>query len=375
MNKKKYYNASALLEVDANINIIDGARGIGKSTDICRLAIEKAIKSNGVDGGIAYIRRKDKQVTNALVENYIKADMLKKWTKNKWECIKVKNGQGFLARCKEIKDNGKIEWEYSTFPIIKGFCLKFADDYKSLNYSFEYAIFEEYQSNEFYLDDEPNLLMSLYSTLERGHKNFKMFLIANNICRINPYVNAWAMTNYNRQAKGTIDCYKLYLGLFDENGNEKYLKIAREYSDLTTDGLTDEEVSNKLSDKKKRINLMVTRGDWEEVHTYLTEKYQDLENYKKIYSCYLSMQNATFKIVWYKDKSMIFPYIVPHKKYINDIEHKRVIADYYIKSPLFTRKFEPLSSGEKILFDLIKNHSRFCDNLTGNEFFTALKNL
>ena len=25
--------------------------------------------------------------------------------------------------------------------------------------------------------------------------------------------------------------------------------------------------------------------------------------------------------------------------------------------------------------NLIKNHSRFCDNLTGNEFFTALKNL
>ena len=25
MNKKKFYNASALLEVDANINIIDGA--------------------------------------------------------------------------------------------------------------------------------------------------------------------------------------------------------------------------------------------------------------------------------------------------------------------------------------------------------------
>ena len=73
---KKYYNADELLKLNCDINIIDGARGIGKSTDICRRGIQERIATAGQRGGIAYIRRKDKQITKATIESYIKEETL-----------------------------------------------------------------------------------------------------------------------------------------------------------------------------------------------------------------------------------------------------------------------------------------------------------
>ena len=156
---KKYYNADELLKLNCDINIIDGARGIGKSTDICRRGIQERIATAGQRGGIAYIRRKDKQITKATIESYIKEDMLKKWTGGKWETIKCKGKVGYLARVVEIDENGKAIYEYSTYPVIFGFSVSNADDYKSLNYNLDYAIYEEYQTNDYYLDDEPALIM------------------------------------------------------------------------------------------------------------------------------------------------------------------------------------------------------------------------
>lgn len=93
-----------MLKLNCDINIIDGARGIGKSTDICRRGIQERIATAGQRGGIAYIRRKDKQITKATIESYIKEDMLKKWTGGKWETIKCKGKIGYLARVVEIDE-------------------------------------------------------------------------------------------------------------------------------------------------------------------------------------------------------------------------------------------------------------------------------
>lgn len=375
---KKYYNAEELIKANADINIIDGARKIGKSTDICRRAILDSIESNGAKGGIIYVRRKENQVKNIDVEMYIKEERLKKWTKNEWECIKVIRGFGYLAKCTGYEENGKPIWKYSTYPVIKGFALKKADDYKSLNISFDYMIYEEYQTNDGYIEDEVNKLMSLYWTFERGSKNFHLYMVANTVCRINPYVNEWGLTNYNKQKKGTIDLYKLYLGLFDEFGNEKFITIAREYSDLTTDGNDDNYVKSKIEEhkKRKRLNLMVTRGEWEEINTYLTISYQEVKNLKQLYKCFFISQNACFKLQLFYDKEnkMYFPYIVPHKSEIKEKNPRIISNDRYYTSPYFTKGLIALSDGEKKIFELIKHHSRFCNNLTGNEFFSMLKN-
>ena len=93
--------------------------------------------------------------------------------------------------------------------------------------------------------------MSLFSTIKRENEHFKMFLVANTVCRVNPFVRAWGLSNFNKQKPGTIDRYKLYLGIFDENNNEKYMTIAREYSGLTADGKSNSE--NQLNDNEGRV--------------------------------------------------------------------------------------------------------------------------
>lgn len=376
---KIYYNAEELLKANADINIIDGGRNIGKSTEICRRAIMDAIETNGERGGIDYIRRKDSQIKNLEVETYIKSHMLEQWTNGEWECIKIVKGFGYLARIEEVNSNGKPVYTYSSFPVIKAFALFKADDYKSQNYDFDYAIYEEYQSKKGYLTDEPELLLSLFSTLKRENPHFKMFLIANTVCRINPYVNFFGMTNFNNQKKGTIDLYKLYLSTFDENGNENYLLIAREYTDLTEDGLKDDTVLAKLAEHKrrKRLSTMITRGDWEETHMYMTIKYREVAELRPYYTMFIQSQNACFKIEFYYDKEnkMYFPYIVPHKLNLDEKKKQRIICnDAFFKSPYFTRTLTPLVQKERELINMLQHHARFCDNLTGNEFYAMLKN-
>lgn len=372
---KNYYNADELLKCECDINIIDGAREIGKSTDICRRAVEKLIASNGKRGAIAYIRRKDKQMSRTFIEKYLKEEMIKKWTGGKWECIRCRGRlTGYFARVEEVTEDGEVKWVYSEFPVIYGFALVNADDFKSLNYTVDFAIYEEYQTNDYYLEDEPNKIFSLFSTLKRENENFKMFLIANTICRINPFVRSWGLVNYNKQKQGTIDTYKLYLGLFDEEGNEKYIKIAREYSALTADGTEISEARNLLKSKRNRINTMITRGEWEETRIYLTETQQYIDTLKEIYHCYIKMENACFKLTWYFDK-MLFCYICPHKFFIKNENKERVISNVYIKSNKYTRYLKGITQQEQYLFSQIENNCRFSDNLTGNEFFTVLKNL
>lgn len=50
------------------------------------------------------------------------------------------------------------------------------------------------------------------------------------------------------------------------------MTIAREYSGLTADGKSNSEIKELLKNRKNRINLMITRGEWEEKRTYLIEK-------------------------------------------------------------------------------------------------------
>ena len=105
---KKYYNADELLKLNCDINIIDGARGIGKSTDICRRGIQERIATSGQRGGIAYIRRKDKQITKATIESYIKEDMLKRRNLDDPKWYPLSKEYSYLYN---YPDNIKPDWK------------------------------------------------------------------------------------------------------------------------------------------------------------------------------------------------------------------------------------------------------------------------
>lgn len=110
-----------------------------------------------------------------------------------------------------------------------------------------------------------------------------------------------------------------------------------------------------------------------EANVFNREK-QYINSLKEIYHCYVKMENACFKLTWYFDK-MLFCYITPHKFYISNEENERIISDKYVRSAKYSRHFKGLTAKEDYLFRNVINNARFCDNLTGNEFFTVLENL
>ena len=204
-------------------------------------------------------------------------------------------------------------------------------------------------------------------------------MLANTISRINPYVDAFGLTKYRTQEKGTIDIYKLYRGVFNEDGTEKYYIISREYCIENEDELDSKTSKELLKTKRKRLSTMISRGDWEETYTYnvCTPTKEELTN--NIYTCYFIHDDVAFKIRFiYDDELMMYyPYITPYNKNkISNAINDRIISDtsFYV-GMLYTKTFTSLSEGENKLFNLIKNHSRFPTNLCGNEFFQCYNNI
>ena len=72
-----------------------------------------------------------------------------------------------------------------------------------------------------------------------------------------------------------------------------------------------------------------------------------------------------------QDEEGLFILIHPAKKISNG---DRVVGDIESTSSLYTKTFQPLSRGEKIVFDLIRQEKVFfSDEMTGSDFWNCIQ--
>ena len=283
--KKYYKNKNHDYEIDETLQYTDdtgreidiafvySGRNRGKSFEISSQVIADSWYDKRQFG---YIRRND--ATNYDIEQYFadKTEFIKDMTGGLYSGITRDKGKLFFYSYEE-DDKGNLKRNLSTTPCGYFFALSRQASYKSLQYPELYTlIYEEVLTDGVYLSSEPEKLMNLYSTCRRNKKGFRMWLISNTVSVVNPYSSSWGIY-LSKNKPGDVRLSKLYLGSYDEEGNEDYLLIAAHYLKDKND-LKKED----LKKNRNRIKTGITSNKWDELRLYATLNYRLIKGFNII---------------------------------------------------------------------------------------------
>ena len=239
-----------------DIAFIYSGRERGKSYEVTMRCLMDAWYD---DKCFMYVRRHE--ATNFQIESYFndKRDLISDMTDGMADGVWSKQGQLFFYTTEE--KNGKkrrVEVKRVGYYIP----LSGQGNHKSEQFPDCYRLlFEEVLTNDPYLSGEPERLYNLISTVSRSKPDFRVYLVSNLVSYVNPYSKAWGL-NFGRNKPGEVTLTKLYLGKYDDDGNEMYYLIAGHY-------LKDKAQLTK-EDAAKERNRIKSGSDnrWEEARLY-----------------------------------------------------------------------------------------------------------
>lgn len=221
MAKKQYWSDDEILKTGADILMVLGEKGNGKSYKV-KLRLIKNFLETGKK--FAYFRRYKEDIRDLDIEEWL-ADMcidnegnhrIKELTKGEWTKVKVWRGEIFLARDDLVTKTRRTGEEYEEIVTTKGPMIGKAFYVSKQGYQhtashayvgYNMGIYEEFITSAIQEDDEPDTFMKMISTIFRDEK-YTVFMLGNRISRHNPYFRAWQLINALKQKPGTIDIYE-----------------------------------------------------------------------------------------------------------------------------------------------------------------------
>lgn len=335
----------ARISKDCNYLIMNSARNCGKSYAVITFVIKQAYKEQKQ---FLLLRRLADETKDILTNRYLNHKTLPAFIK------KLTQGEydGIVCFRKEIylTVNNKRQLKIGYVSSLQ----KQLNEKSTQTPDVFWAIFEEYCTDAYYLDDEGDKLANILSTYFRSNK-CKLFLLGNKDTRFNFYNEYWGL-NMSIQKNDTIDTYKR----------------------LNLDG---KEITIKCWDIKKveeasyvafgRSSKNIDGNDY-----YIAEQPKLTINTKDIepmYTIFVRVQKIVFRCLLISYNSYPIWYIIPHTADIKDT-NARIISDEYSTNIMNTRGFIALSENEKVAFDLLLNKSKlfFCSDRCGTDFKQAL---
>ena len=356
--KQSFYRLNRILKTLAQYYILIGERSNGKSYAVKEECVKNSYKDK--DKKFILLRRWQVDVKGSLTEQYFSDTPVEIITDGEYNCLTVYRGCVYFSKC---DDEDKI-----TRGRVAGYVryLTGEQHYKSGAYKdVMNIIFEEFISNDNYLPNEVNKLMSFVSTVARK-ESIRVFLIGNSISRVCPYFSEWELIKIPKMVQGQIDVYEHDTGFVDDDTGEKItVRIAVEFCQSSG------AISKMFFGASSK---MTTTGAWQsDAQPHLEEK---LYNYNVIYSLVVQYQSFKFLCQFLKHKkSGAYLWYVQPKS--TDIQKgTRIISDRLIEDNKATIGFTPLSTAESELFRYMQNGKiAFSDNLSGSEFKQAYKML
>lgn len=199
-----YYKLDKLLSYNSMLNMVIGARGVGKTFAVKKYMLEQAInkKSKSI-----YLRRRDSELLGIDKEKFFPTEILKQVFTN-FEEIETKNSRAETAikffgngRENELKINSKriilndivIIYLKSLSTSIK---LKGSEYDEVDTVLFDEFLIDEMDKNLRYLPNEVDLLFQFMSSVFRKRDKVKVFMLANATNTNNPYF-AYFRFDYN----------------------------------------------------------------------------------------------------------------------------------------------------------------------------------
>lgn len=365
-----------------DIAFILSGRNRGKSFTICTECLADAWYDNKQ---FAYVRRHDN--TTYETEAYFadKKDFIKQMTDNEADHIRRYRGKLYFAKY-ELDENEDLR-ESNVKECGSFFALSRNSSYKSLQYPEIYNLFyEEVMADEPYLQGEPSKLLNLISTIKRNKEGFRAFLISNLISPVSPYSIEWGI-NIGSLKPDTINLVKLYLGSYDEKGEEDFLAIACHY--LKDKGDLSKE---DLKKKRNRVRTGLTSNRWDEKTLYPTLPYNFLKDKcERIDRAVFEWDDIMFMVdilevpenihyVYFDDdkpSEETMPAIYIQRKTSNPFVNTRLYTNNPKRfGPYVSRGFQVIYKIDKVI-DILMQRGYFfgADNLTVNSFKECFENL
>ena len=348
--KEKFYRLTKILKANAVWNMILGQRDNGKSYAVK----EQCIKDAWNNKLMVYLRRWDIDIKRSKVERYFQdmQNVIKRVTKGKCDCITYFSESLYFSRTNEKGIAERIS--------IAGYTVGLSGQShdKSINFPDAYnIIFEEFVTDDVYLDNESELLFNIVSTIKRRH-TVRVWLIGNTISRLCPYYSEWELTNIPHQKVDTIEVYEKIVGTDIITGENRIVRVAVE--------LCDEITENDIFFGESADT--VTSGKWNSKKMpHLPLPYND---YKSLYKVVIKKYNMEYMIEVLKTNIYVL-YVHPNtdKKFTG-----RILQNAYDPHPATTQYLTELTKGDIMIKDLLKNNKIcFSDDLTGTEFYTLYK--
>lgn len=258
--KLKFYSLQAILEKNADYNVIFGERSNGKTYAVLEYGIRRYLQTGEQ---MAYIRRWREDLrgkrADSLFANHVNNGLIEQLTGGKFNEVFYMSGKWWLSfynsdTKKRVPDNK---------PFCFGFCLSEQEHDKSSSFpEVTTIVFDEFLTRRYYLPDEFMLFMNVLSTIIRQRDNVKVFMLGNTVNKYCPYFAEMGLKQVGVMEQGTIDIYR-----FGEHG----ATVAVEY----TASVVKHKASNKYFCFDNQNLEMITGGKWElAVYPHLPVKYK-----------------------------------------------------------------------------------------------------
>lgn len=223
MGKNKYWSGDDIVKVDAQYYMLLSTRGAGKSYWVTNYVLRNAY--NSASYMFAYLRRYDLEIKNDDVTSYFADIDIEKITSGDYNAVVCKRGWIYFAKI-DYEDEHNVEYSRK---IGKAFALTNGTHYKSLKYpDIVDIVFEEFVTDDLYLQNEPSKLQELVSTILRDRKG-RVWLIGNTLTRVCPYFDEWGLDCTRTMAYGEIRTVEVHGK--DKKGDDYTTTIAVEMCD------------------------------------------------------------------------------------------------------------------------------------------------
>ena len=301
--KQIHYNIDEISKENANFNLIYGEKSNGKSYQ----AKHKKAVENYLETGNRFIllRRWKEDISNLWIEQYFSDIDVEKLTNKKYNCItcyrKTLYFSVYDAELAKVKRFEKI-----------GYVMALSTEQHYSGGSFldvDSIIFEEFMERGSYIPNEPDKLMTLYSTIDRKRGTTKLWMVGNSISRVCPYISAWGLDNIFRTIKqGEIETKIIH----NENND---VKIAVEY--CKSSGGKTMAIGNASS--------MIDKGGWQ---TFPQPKLpKSKKEYKTLYRFGFQYKNFRFLCEYLIDKIENHTCFFIYPKYTEFKENTIIFSD------------------------------------------------
>lgn len=343
----KFYNGADLWDRSAPWNVILSERSDGKSLWFLKQCVIDYMQTGHK---IAYVRRYEDNIKQKDVNLYFKDPNFIKWLQagSDYTGIRCVRGELWLTGTDEAGNSIDVD----LFGYV--FALNVQEKYKSLHYDGVYnIIFEEFITNKLYLSNEYIEFNHLISTICRTGK-YRALLIGNTISRDCPYL------------------LEMGIDLFATSPGKVYESRMKKSNGDTVLCLFD-YVSPKEKDTfffgKAEKNIVEGQFDVEEM-PHLFFKFKDAELLYKCGMITKLRQGFMLTVIMYDDKKYLYVYPAKYDDVVD------AFCDVFTDTAAFDKGFflKPEKKRHAKLWRLMKaKRIMFSDNLTGTEFYRAIK--